>query len=200
MKTEPARVGARGTDSVQAIDIVHAGALKKLGYDFCVRYLGSTTPAELACILSAGLAFMPVTYASAHDPKAAVSACKMLGLPTGASVWYDLEGPAVFAADPAATIARLNDFAKTLLSAGFAPMIYVGSPQPLTSEELWKLAFVGYWHGAGSVRDRHGALAEPACGWMMAQSNRSHWASGVWVDSDLVTADYRGRVPAWVSA
>jgi hypothetical protein len=116
-------------------------------------------------------------------------------------VWLDLEGMHAFKANPVELIAKINTWANAIASAGYMPGLYVGVPQPLTSDELWNLRVSRYWRGQGSVRDRNNALAEPTgCGWCMWQAWPSKHRGGVWVDDNLVTADYRSRVPTWCVA
>lgn len=203
MRVEDAFIGARGVDSYpyssggsaqQAID------LKKSGIDFFVGYLGVMNRERLKYILDAGLAFMPVTLASAYDGKNAAKQAQGLGLPKGCTVWLDLEGKPAWDTPVGELSRKTNDWAVDVASAGYQPGLYVGAPQPLTSEQLWQLKVVRYWKGIGRTVDKSGALAEPTCGWSMLQMYPStHWA-GVWVDVNIVQQDYKGRVPVWVRA
>lgn len=72
-------------------------------------------------------------------------------------------------------------------------------PQPLTSEELYSLKHVRYWRGQGQVRDRHNALAAPACGWCMTQEYPSKMRGGISVDDDTIGPDKLGRLPVWAA-
>lgn len=198
MKAAPARVGARGTDSVQAIDAAHAKALKAAGIDFCERYLGSLTRAELDAITGAGLACMVVTFADQFDGHASAAQCDALGLPKGCTVFLDVEGQAAWKMDPVVLAGKINAWADAIKAAGFEPGIYVGVPQPLTSDELFNLRVVRYWRGIGRVTDRHGNLSEPTCGYCMHQCNDSQMVAGVWADFDFIEKDYSGRLPTWV--
>jgi hypothetical protein len=120
-----------------------------------------------------------------------------MGLPSGGTVWLDVEGTAAFNTPPTELIAIINAWADAVAGAGFMPGLYVGVPQPLTSAELFALHVVRYWRGQGSIRDRFNALAEPACGWSMLQCYPQHMRGGVLVDDDMVQEDYRGRLPSW---
>lgn len=204
-----APVGSLVVDSLpfsQGGTLEQAKALKARGVSCLVGYLGSIDAKRLAAVLDAGLAFMPVTFAGEYNDGAAdeVAQLKALGIPAGATVWLDLEGQKAFATPPAELIGKINAWADAIRGAGFMPGLYVGVPQPLTSEELYRLRVSRYWHGQGSVRDRFGALAEPfksftACrGWNMVQAAPSVTWGGVLVDANLVLGDYRGDVPAWV--
>jgi len=206
VKTERAHVGARVVDSLPFSNggtAEQAKALKCAGVDCLVGYLGAMSSARLQHLLDAGLAYMPVTFAGGYNDGAAdeIAQLKSLGIPPGATVWLDLEGKAAHATPAAEIIAKINAWASAISAAGYEPGLYVGVPQPLTSEELWQLKVVRYWRGQGSVRDRNNALAEPTgCGWTMTQMWPSVFCGGVWVDHNIVGQDYRRRVPAWVVA
>jgi hypothetical protein len=207
MKTEPARVGARGVDSYpysQGGTAAQAHGLKASGIDFVVLYLGVTSAAALQTVLEAGLAFMPVTLAGHYDGAAAVAQCRALGLPAGCTVWLDLEGMAAYTTPPEELIATINAWADAVKGAGFQPGLYIGSPQPLTGKELYALRVERYWKAPSRVVDRFGHLGEPDCGYCMYQLwPQIHWPSDtepkrVWVDVDFIQQDNKGRVPAWV--
>lgn len=204
MNAEKADVGARGVDSLplsQSVTLEQAVALKASGIDFFVGYLGVLNRSRLGNILAAGIAFMPVTLAgSSFDGPLAVAQCSALGLPPGCTVWVDLEGKAVFDMNPLELIGRVNAWADTIRAAGFMPGLYVGSPQPLTSEELWALRVVRYWNALSRESDRRGALAEPKGGWCMWQMNPSiEWRdTEAFVDVNMIGQDFLGRVPSWV--
>lgn len=204
MRAEAATVGARVVDSLpfsQGGTAAQAAALKASGVDGFAGYLGAMTPARLAAVLAAGLAFIPVTFGGEYEdgPLDEIAQLKALGIPAGASVFLDMEGLKAFKTDPTKLIGMVNAWADGIAAAGYTPCLYVGVPQPLTSDELWNLRVKGYWRGQGSVRDRNGALAEPTkCGWMMSQAWPSVVRAGVLVDCNQVGQDYRERVPMWV--
>ncbi len=203
MRVEPVPAGARLVDSLpfsQSGTVEQARALRANGVDGLVGYLGVINAARVAAVVSAGLGFMGVTLAGHYDGAAAVAQCKALGLPAGKTAWLDVEGQAAFATPPSELIAKINAWADIVAAAGYMPGLYVGVPQPLTSDELFKLHVVRYWRGQGSVRDRFNGLAEPGCGWCVTQMYPSHVRAGVLVDVDAVGQDYRGRVPSWVVA
>lgn len=227
MKTEKAFVGALVVDSYPFSvggTAQQAKDLKATGVDALVGYLGSMNPTRLGYLFDAGLAFMPVTTAGdAFNAAAIVDRCKKLGLSADCSVWVDFEGMGVYEAgkdDPLALKLRANQSAIAIQNAHFMPCIYVGAPQPFTSEELYSLQFVRYWKGIGRCVDRFGKLAEPTCGWTMTQAyhgltdamgmmwrdidpskNGREWKNtNVFVDPNMVGADYRKRLPNWVVA
>jgi hypothetical protein len=205
VRVEQAAVGARVVDSYpfsEGGDLPLAEALAADGVQCLVGYLGHMNAFRLSAVLAAGLAFMPVTTAGEYEDGAAdeITQLKALGIPSGCTVWLDLEGQKAFHSDPSTLLAKLRAWAQAIAAAGYMPGLYVGVPQPLTSEELYQLPFVRYWRGQGSIRDRNNALAEPSCGWCMTQMFPQHMRAGVLVDDDIVGQDYRGRVPAWLRA
>lgn len=204
-KAETAFVGARGVDSEPEshnCDPKQLAALKASGIDFIVLYLGAVSADGVAAILAAGLAFMPCTYADRFDGATTVDQMRALGMPAGCTVWLDIEGLPICppAIDPQVLIAKVNAWCDAVAAAGFMPGVYIGSPQPLTSAELYALHAVRYWRAPSRVMDRHGQLAEPACAWCMFQAWPSRMWAGVWVDVDFVYEDYRSRLPVWVVA
>lgn len=205
--TETAFVGARGVDSYPFSTggtKAQADALAASGVEFFVGYLGSMGRERLGYILDAGLAFMPVTLANRFSGEQAARQCQALGITPGCTVWLDVEGMAVWKMDPTELIGKINAWAEAVAAAGYMPGIYVGAPQPLTSKELGALKVVRYWWGLGRCVDRTGALAEPPSGWCMIQQFHGqktgfHWRdTGVFVDTNGVQCDYRGRLPAWM--
>ena len=200
MICQKAFVGARGIDSLpfsQSGTGTQANLLKKAGIDFFVGYLGAVTPIRVQAVLAAGLAFMPVTFANVFDGGKAAAQCMNLGLPTGCTVWLDIEGQDVYH-HPAELIASINGWADAVARSGYQPGLYVGSPQPLTSEELYSLKVVRYWDALSEEYDRNGHLARPKCGFCMKQLNPSRDWAGVWSDIDIVEQDFFGRLPSWV--
>jgi hypothetical protein len=164
--------------------------------------------ARLKYILDAGLAFMPVTFAGEYSDGAAdeIGQLKALGIPAGTTCWLDLEGLAAWKSDPAVLMGKLRDWANAIAASGWQPGLYVGAPQPLTGKELYSLPFVRYWLGIGRCVDRTGDDAYPACGWCMRQDWHNSgtgyfWKNtGVFVDTNAIQADHKGRLPNWVVA
>jgi len=198
MLAQPAFVGARGTDSVTALSQDTAQALKSTGIDFAVRYLGSVTSSEVAQILNAGLAFMPVTYADRFDGSATVSEAQALELPANATIWLDAES---VKDDPPTLRSKINLWARDVAAARFMPGLYVGAGVGLTSIELYALAVVRYWRSMSRIVDRNGQLAEPACGFCLEQLfDTVTWAGLLRADINFARKDWRGRVANWVVA
>ncbi len=206
MKAAQSKVGQVVVDSLpfsQSGTAAQAIALKASGVDAVAGYLGVISADRLKSILAAGLAFLPVTLAGEYNdgPNDEIGQLKALGIPAGVTVFLDLEGLSSFKADPAGLIVKIDAWASAVSAAGYVPGLYVGVPQPLTSEELWKLKVSRYWRGQGSVRDRNNVLAEPSgCGWCVTQMYPSHTRGDTWVDSNMIGHDYRGRTPSWVVA
>ncbi len=206
MKTAQALIGAVVVDSLpfsQAGTAAQANALRDAGADALAGYLGVINAERVGYVLAAGLGYIPVTLAGEYNdgPNDEIAQLKSLGIPGGVTVFLDLEGMAAFKSDPVALAAKIDDWGMKVAAAGYIPGLYVGVPQPFTSQELWSLKVQRYWRGQGSVRDRNNALAEPSgCGWCMTQMFPSHSRGGVWVDSNMVGQDYRGRVPSWAVA
>ena len=203
MRTEQAFVGAVVADSLPFStggSERQASGMQAEGVDCFVGYLGAMNQKRLAMILGAGMAFMPVTFGGEYEdgPLDEIAQLKALGIPPGASVWLDMEGLKAFKTNPAKLIGMIDAWAAAILAAGWMPCLYVGVPQPLTSDELWKLKVQRYWKGQGSVRDRNNALAEPSgCGWCMTQMFPSVTRGSVLIDANMVGQDFRKRTPAW---
>jgi len=206
MKTVDVPVGSVICDSLPFSTggtVAQAIALKTSGVVALALYLGAVTPAILKKVLDAGLGYMPVTFGGEYEDGAddELVQLKALGIPKGCCVWLDMEGLKAFKTDPAKLISMLTAWANKIEAAGFIPCLYVGVPQPLTSDELWKLPFRRYWKGQGSVRDRFNNLAEPTkCGWSITQMWPSHTRGGAWVDSNIVGQDFLKRSPTMAVA
>ncbi|HEY4303193.1 MAG TPA: glycoside hydrolase domain-containing protein [Gemmatimonadaceae bacterium] len=156
--------GVRGFDADVAITPKIAAAFSEHGYRFCVRYVRretfhdqDLTAAEAQGILDAGLAFMAVqhvksesswvpTLASGQSNGAvAGEEAAKIGIPSGTTVWCDLEGVATTTpADDVATYC--NAWHQQVASAGFVPGLYVGWHAGLTPAQLYSsLRFSHYW-------------------------------------------------------
>jgi hypothetical protein len=211
MKAVKAFPGARGVDSLSFSKGGTADQARKLrasGVEFFVGYLGAMNPVRLAAVLDAGLAFMPVTFAGEYKDGAAdeVAQLKALGVPLGTTVWLDLEGVDAWNTPADKLMALINAWAADIAWAGYMPGLYVGAPQPLTGPELYSLKVVRYWLGIGRCVSKDGKDAYPACGWVMrqdwhAQGNGMMWKdTGVFVDTNSIQCDHKGRLPVWVVA
>ena len=196
---KPTPSGWRGADSMPFSTggtAAQAKALRGAGMDFIVLYLGVAGKAQVDACAAAGLAVFGVTVANSYDGEAAVERAEAMGLPPGTSLFLDLEGMAAYRTPPADLIAQINGWADLVKAGGYLPGLYVASPQPLTTDELWHLHVERYWRAPARIVDRNGQLAEPNCGWCVYQGNPSRMWAGVWVDVDFVSEDFHGRTPA----
>ena len=214
MKVEVVPVGSRLVDSYPFSiggTKTQAEALKRTAVDGLIGYLGHMTPQRLAYVLDAGLGFVPVTKAGEYEdgPQDEVGQLQALGLPKGTHVFLDLEGLKAFHTDPLILKAKINAWGDGIMKAEFLPCLYVGAPQPLTGPELYSLKVYRYWLGIGRCRDRLNDDAYPDCGWCIRQDwhgnpepgrpGGMYWRdSGVFVDTNSVQRDHRGRLPSWV--
>lgn len=206
MITFQAHVGAAVVDSLpfsQGGTAAQAAALKASGVDAVAVYLGVVSAERVGYVTAAGMGCFPVTLAGEYNdgPNDEIGQLKALGFPPGNHVVLDMEGMAAFKTDPPTLISKVNAWADGIRAAGYKPALYVGVPQPLTSAELWALRVELYWRGQGSVRDRNNALAEPSgCGWGVIQAYPSTTRGNTWVDVNMVTQDYKGRLLTWAVA
>lgn len=197
MITQVAPFPALGVDCITVLNATSAAALKAAGMRFAIRYLGSITPIELAEILGAGLVFMPVTFSRApgwvptaamgtSDGQTDVQHIKALGLPSGCTVWIDLEG----AIGSASTVsAWVNARAQVIRLSGYDVGLYVGYGSVLDSAQLYALAEVDrYWKSLSDV-------PTPTCGFSMMQLWKTTVVAGVSVDVDCIQYDYNDRLP-----
>ncbi len=229
MKIATSFPGARVVDSLPFSLAGTSAQAKRLfdsGIHGVVGYLGAMNPQRLSMILSAGLAFMPVTFAGEYKDGAADELAQLaaLGIPRGATVWLDLEGLDAWNTPPEKLIALIESWANAISGAGYIAGLYVGAPQPLTGKELYLSLrkITRYWLGIGRAVDRNGDDAYPDCGWCMRQDWHnnpdlaqrkmrggmlwpppSHFpnvplAERTFVDTNGVQADHRGRLPSWV--
>lgn len=205
------RIGARGVDSYQASALGKRDTFdlfRKNGVDFFVGYLGLIDKPQFKAVLDAGLAFMPVTLGMKHDVKltkplghnyggTTVKQCQSLGLPLETTVWLDLEG---CPPEPANIIAYVKAWTDVVARANYMPGLYVGAGAQLTGKELYSLPVVRYWESLSKETDRNGQIAEPNCGWCMAQLYPSVQLGNFLVDYNFIQKDFRGRLPNWVEA
>ena len=190
MRAEQASIGARGIDTILTLDAVKCAALKNTNIDFVVRYLSSLSAAEVQTILSSGLALFVCTYADVWDGNGAAAHAKNLNLPTGCTIWLDVESCGDLTADD--VIARVNTWAYAVRGAGYDPGLYVGCDCKLSSAQLTTLSVDRYWRSCSYV-------PEPSVGFSMMQLSPGNttWA-GILVDVDVCQHDYRGRAATWI--
>ena len=205
LRAEKASTGAVVVDSLpfsQSGTAAQARGLWAAGVAGVAVYLGVVNADRVRLLLEVGLGVFPVTLAGEYNDGAndEVAQLRALGLPAGIHVFLDMEGLAAYKTDPPVLISKVNAWADTVRAAGYRPALYVGNPQPLTSQELWALRVELYWRGQGRTVDRNNVLAEPwGCGWAVTQMfpSRSIGTPPVWVDMNMVGQDYKGRLPVW---
>jgi hypothetical protein len=206
--------GVRGLDTTERITSTVAAALHDHGYRFCVRYVrrdqphaSALNPAEANTLLRSGLGLMLVQYVesdSAWTPSAAkgtangsiaASEAVKLGIPSGVTIWCDLEGVAV-GTPRKGVIDYCNRWYKTVSGDGYVPGLYVGYHAGLTATDLYKeLRFANYWAAYNLNADRYPAVR----GVQMKQSKHqpADAVPGVQLDFqvDRVSADRLGGRP-----
>ena len=206
--------GVRGIDTTERITSAIAVALRTHGYRFCVRYVrrdkphaSALNPAEANTLLRSGLGLMLVQYVesdSAWSPSAAKGATNgsvaaseagKLGVPSGVTVWCDLEGVAV-GTPRQGVIDYCNHWYSAVSAGGYVPGLYVGYHAGLTPTDLYKrLRFAHYWGAFNLNADQYPAVR----GLQMKQSRRqpTDAVPGVQLDFqvDRISADRLGGRP-----
>ena len=157
--------GSRGFDANLRVSRTAAAAFVEHGYSFAVRYVRRHQPhnydlssGEVITLLEAGLALMIVQHVAPEgwSPNADDGALygntagresHMVGIPSGVTVWCDLEGvkPGTPHED---VIGFCNAWYDEVWKAGYLPGLYVGWRPGLTAIELYRrLKFRRYWAG-----------------------------------------------------
>lgn len=211
---QPAWPGARGVDCVTPINEAFADWLVAERFDYVSRYLGSLSGEEVQVIVSRGLAFFPVCYAGHRDPGPHVTALTALGIPTGVTVWNDLESvpPEGDANAKAVRVCtELNYWAMGIRGPSgdkWDPGLYMANDPLITSVEAGGLILDRYWEGAALILDRFGRPVIPGlstgpigwCGKQIVPIDIRTWRgkpTPAPIDVDFVYEDFRGRVPTW---
>lgn len=204
-----------GFDTATALSRAQAQALRACGFGFCARYLKRTassqppstgpalTVAEAHDLLACGLAIIPVQYGSStlmpsaavgrEVGEAAATNAFALGIPTGVTIWCDLEWSPEVAPDPHATIAYANAWHDAVVAAGLRAGLYVGANVPLTGPQLGELAFRSYWKSASRV-----GWPSPR-GFQLVQGLALE-VDGVALDPDVASCDADGESLVWLAA
>jgi|GEM_PF-1448466 len=157
---------------------------------------------ELRAILDAGLALMlvqhvrkpgwnPAQCSGKIDALAAIETGRTAGYLQGAHVYLDLEGmaPAATASD---TKAFAEDWAATIVQAGYCAGCYVGFDVPLNAVQLYNLHdFHSYWSDAGPRR-------VATRGFALKQQAPEIKIGGVEFDQDTLQPDKLGDTPFWM--
>lgn len=198
-----APIGTKGCDAYESVSQAQAKSLRADGFEAIGRYVENVTQQELEGLTAAGLGvwFIIQGLAAGTTPGAALGGQMVsagltrlhsFGVPTGVTVFGDLEGDGRAHSD---WIAFGNGQADAISTFRDIPGGYIGEGIGLTSRELYALRFVRYWKSGSRVVDRFDELAEPACGWTAVQGIPFDIArhDGLQIDVDVLWRDYRGR-------
>jgi hypothetical protein len=157
-------------------------------------YIDHVTPAELAAQLAANILFSPVTYALETDPLHTTQRLAELGIPSGATVWLDIERAAA-ALEPTTIKTKINAWAAHVQVAGFEAGLYVGAGTPLDAQALYSaLRVTRYWH---SLSDVPNVATRGYCARQIRPNDVT--VGGEDVDIDIVEPDYKGDLPTFVA-
>ena len=167
-----AQPGIIGFDTTDRLNPVTAKQYFNKGYRFCVRYLGrgdgkskydDLIETEAQAIVDSGMALMAVQHplAEGWTPTQALgqsfgsAAAKLAGnagLPSGATVWLDLEGVKAGTADTA-VIDYCNAWFTEVDAVGYATGVYIGAAPGITPDQMyWNLKTKSYWKGGSSAK------------------------------------------------
>ena len=180
------------------------------GYRGIARYVplpGNSAKAdidavELRAILDAGLALLLVQHvrrpgwnpgkcSGENDALAGIKAAREAGYLEGAHIFIDLEG---VEGSAVATRAFAEEWAATVVQAGYRAGCYVGYGVPLSASQLYDLHSIdSYWSDAGprTVATR---------GFAIKQRQPGIRIGGVGFDVDVVQPDRLGDTPSWMIA
>jgi len=209
--------GVRGFDANVTITADIAAAFSAHGFRFCVRYVRrqkkhaqDLTADEAGIILDTGLALMPVQHVESEDgwvPTGdkgasngdnAAEDASSIGIPSGVTVWCDLEG--VTPETPAQDIIDYcNRWHSAVAAAGFVPGLYVGWHAGLNPNQLYRsLRYTHYWAAYNLNADQAPAVR----GVQMRQAARKPIDKVPGFDfefqTDTITGDKLGGMPALV--
>lgn len=204
--------GAAGFDTDTVLTAATAQAFAADGFQFAIRYLtrdaiqasGDLTDAEAEDILQADLALMAVQHVAPagwtpsgklgrrYGLYAAINA-RRVGLPSGVTLWLDLEG--VAAGTPADQIIDYCDtWADVVTDAGYVAGLYVGADCGLTGEQLATTRMRYFWRSGSTVPD------VPGRGYCLLQTIAANTSlDGVAYDDDSVQTDRTGNTPFWLT-
>lgn len=210
--TRPGRHGERGFDAYQLLTEAEAVALRNHPTEpctFAVMYASRCTPAYRDMLLDAGFALMfigsfvggdggvrgpgwvPSAALALGDANLTLTHLTRLEVPQGVSIWLDLEGVGASTGSDLImnlTIDYADAWARRLLTAYYAPGIYVGDGVPLTPRQLHELVAAAYWCSESHVQD------VAVRGYQMRQLLSSEVA-GLTIDYDFIARDFKGGLP-----
>jgi len=208
-----APAGTRGFDT-NNITTTLAQSFAKAGYEFAVRYIrrdqarpNDLSASEISALHNAGLAVMPVQHVESEDcwrptddkgrqyGLNAVDACRRLNIPTGVSVWLDLEGVATDV-DAEQVVRYCNTWFDVVAGAGFSPGLYVGWQAGLTPQQLhMRLRFTRYWASYNLNLDQYPAVRGVCMRQRAAAPVNVPKGVAFEIDTDTVQQDAFGGLP-----
>lgn len=206
--------GTRGFDCNAPVDSEGARAFWQHGYRFAVRYVRrreahtyDLSVGEIGRLLDAGLALMVVQHVeseAAWKPNGivgreygttAAAACRELGIPSGVTVWCDLEGVAP-GVDPTEVASYCQAWYGAVRGADYQPGLYVGWHAGLSAESLYHhLSFQRYWAAYNLNRDQEPAVRGVQMRQHAAKPGDTPANNPFAIDTDTVDADRFGGLP-----
>lgn len=181
------------------------------GYEFAARYVGRTgnhspsdlTEREVDVILGEGLGLMVVQHVlpgswipdaglGASYGRQAAAWAKASRVPSGVSLWLDLESVAQ-GTHPKDVIEYCNNWHSWVAGEGYLPGLYVGWRAGLTPRDLYfRLRFTHYWGAYNLNADQFPAVR----GVQMQQKEQVMIHGLPPFDPDVVQRDALGGLPA----
>jgi hypothetical protein len=140
-------------------------------------------------------AWSPSAAKGTANGSVAATEATQLGIPSGVTIWCDLEGVAV-GTPRQVVVDYCNCWYKAVNGAGYVPGLYVGYHAGLTATDLYKrLRFAHYWGAYNLNADQYPAVR----GVQMKQSKHqpTDAVAGVQLDfqADRISADRLGGRP-----
>lgn len=135
----------------------------------------------------------PTAKLGADSGANAVKHAQQIGLPSGVSVWLDLEGVKA-GVSAQAVIDYCNAWFGQVGQAGYTTGIYVGASCRLTGDDLyWRLRTRHYWKSGSKVPDI------PHRGYQMIQRIiKKDVVAGVAIDRNVTQTDAFGDAVQWL--
>jgi hypothetical protein len=212
-----AQAGIIGFDTTDRLNPVTAKQYFNKGYRFCVRYLGrgdgkskydDLVETEAQVIVDSGMGLMAVQHplAEGWSPtqtlgqsfgSAAAKLAGDAGLPSGVTIWLDLEGVKASTMDTA-VIDYCNAWFAEVAAVGYATGVYIGAAPGITPDQMyWNLKTKSYWQGGSSVAA--GVPADiPHRGYQLVQHIQNAGKSNEF-DSNVTKNDAFGSGVMWAA-
>ncbi len=202
LKVVESPVGVLAFDTLSAVSLPQAQALKKFGFSVAMFYANTVTPESIQACTASGIAVgftliglkdttVPSAEIGTSNVSGALGRLRGMGVPPGHSLMLDLEGSGHLASDWIAYATAGSLASKAL---GSPPGAYIGYGLGLSSGEIYALPVFPYWKSISRIFDRNGLLAEPSCGYCMVQQYPDNLTiGGTQIDVDVIGRDYKGR-------